>query len=94
MQNAIKSIRLGVKDFLVKGFEIEALIEAIERSHRVHTITQSPTKAQDSTHSHKSQNLAKDFISTSPKFKEAKNIALKVAKTDASVLNFGAKRGW
>lgn len=89
VQNAIKSIRLGVKDFLVKGFEIEALIEAIERSHRVHTITQSPTKAQDSTHSHKSQNLAKDFISTSPKLEEAKNIALKVAKTDASVLILG-----
>lgn len=89
VQNAIKSIRLGVKDFLVKGFEIEALIEAIERSHRVHTITQSPTKAQDSTHSHKSQNLTKDFISTSPKLEEAKNIALKVAKTDASVLILG-----
>lgn len=89
VQNAIKSIRLGVKDFLVKGFEIEALIEAIERSHKVHTITQNPTKPQDSTNTHKSQNLAKDFISTSPKLEEAKNIALKVAKTDASVLILG-----
>lgn len=89
VQNAIKSIRLGVKDFLVKGFEIEALIEAIERSHKVHTITQNPTKPQDSTNAHKPQNLTKDFISTSPKLEEAKNIALKVAKTDASVLILG-----
>ncbi|WP_104742767.1 sigma-54-dependent transcriptional regulator [Helicobacter cinaedi] len=89
VQNAIKSIRLGVKDFLVKGFEIEALIEAIERSHKVHTITQNPTKSQDSTNAHKPQNLTKDFISTSPKLEEAKNIALKVAKTDASVLILG-----
>ena len=89
VQNAIKSIRLGVKDFLVKGFEIEALIEAIERSHKVHTITQNPTKPQDSTNAHKSQKPSKDFISTSPKLEEAKNIALKVAKTDASVLILG-----
>lgn len=89
VQNAIKSIRLGVKDFLVKGFEIEALIEAIERSHKVHTITQNPTKPQDSTNAHKSQKPTKDFISTSLKLEEAKNIALKVAKTDASVLILG-----
>lgn len=89
VQNAIKSIRLGVKDFFVKGFEIEMLIEAIERSHKVHTITQSPAKSQDSANAHKSQNLTKDFISTSPKLEEAKNIALKVAKTDASVLILG-----
>lgn len=94
VQNAIKSIRLGVKDFLVKGFEIETLIEAIERSHKIHTIkanttTQSLAKPQDSANAHKSQNLAKDFISTSPKLEEAKNIALKVAKTDASVLILG-----
>ena len=55
----------------------------------MHTITQNPTKPQDSTNAHKSQKPTKDFISTSLKLEEAKNIALKVAKTDASVLILG-----
>lgn len=88
VQNAIKSIRLGVKDFLVKGFEIETLIEAIERSFKAHKITQNPSM-QDSQSLHKSRNLANDFIATSPKLEEVKSIALKVAKTDASVLLLG-----
>ncbi|MCX2717253.1 sigma-54 dependent transcriptional regulator [Helicobacter sp. MIT 21-1697] len=89
VQNAIKSIRLGVKDFLVKGFEIETLIEAIERSFKAHKITQNPSKSQDSQTTHKLQNLVNDFIATSPKLEEVKHIALKVAKTDASVLLLG-----
>ena len=81
VQNAIKSIRLGVKDFLIKGCEIETFIEAIERSHKVRQIAQkSPAKLSDSI---------KDFIASSPKLEEIKAIALKVAKTDASVLLLG-----
>lgn len=92
IQNAIKSIRLGVKDFLIKGFEIEALIEAIERSNKLQTkIKESSAKnASKPAKSAYTQHIdAKDFISTSPKLEEAKTIALKVAKTDASVLLLG-----
>ena len=35
LNKAIESIRLGVKDFITKPFEIETLIEAIERSRVV-----------------------------------------------------------
>lgn len=83
VQNAIKSIRLGVKDFLIKGFEIEALIEALQRTHRLSQIAHKvnkPTPKKDGQ---------KDFIATSPKLEELKALALKVAPTDASVLLLG-----
>ncbi|CUU40099.1 sigma-54-dependent transcriptional regulator [Helicobacter typhlonius] len=83
VQNAIKSIRLGVKDFLIKGFEIEELIEAIKRTHKaaqiVHKTQKTPPKSTDD----------KEFIASSPKLEEVKALALKVAKTDANVLLLG-----
>ncbi|MCH5313625.1 MAG: sigma-54-dependent Fis family transcriptional regulator [Helicobacter sp.] len=84
VQNAIKSIRLGVKDFLVKGFEIEELIEALQRSRKATQITH---KAQKPNAPKTTQD--KDFIASSPKLEESKALALKVAKTDASVLLLG-----
>lgn len=87
VQNAIKSIRLGVKDFLIKGFEIEELIEAIHRSHKVRQITQQSTKSNPQVKPQPTD--SKDFIASSPKLEELKTLALKVAKTDASVLLLG-----
>lgn len=84
VQNAIKSIRLGVKDFLIKGFEIDTLIEAIQRSHKVKQIAQKSPKVNPQTYSE-----SKTFISTSPQLESAKTIALKVASTDANVLLLG-----
>lgn len=81
VQNAIQSIRLGVKDFLVKGFEIESLIEAIKRSHKARQVEHTAPK--------KPKIEGKDFIASSPKLEELKALALKVATTDASVLLLG-----
>jgi two-component system NtrC family response regulator len=44
LNKAIDSIRLGVKDFLTKPFEIEELIEAIERSRVVREKTKNIKK--------------------------------------------------
>ena len=84
VQNAIKSIRLGVKDFLIKGFEIEEIIQANKRSSKAAQFAQ---KTQKSAPKHTADH--KDFIASSPKLEECKVLALKVAKTDASVLLLG-----
>lgn len=84
VQNAIKSIRLGVKDFLIKGFEIETLIEAIQRSSKIRQIAHKSPKINTAKMTNH-----KDFIASSPKLEELKSLALKVAKTDASVLLLG-----
>lgn len=83
VQNAIKSIRLGVKDFLIKGFEIETLIEALQRSSKIRQIAHKTNKPSASKTNHK------DFIASSPRLEEVKSLALKVATTDASVLLLG-----
>ncbi len=84
VQNAIKSIRLGVKDFLIKGFEIETLIEALRRSSKIVKANKT-----NKPNVQKTKSEYKDFIASSPKLEEIKAIALKVAKTDASVLLLG-----
>ena len=78
LNKAIESIRLGVKDFITKPFEIETLIEAIERSR---VIKQKQTN--------KKVEVPKTFIANSDSIKQALDMASKVAKTDASVLLLG-----
>ena len=80
LNRAIDSIRLGVKDFITKPFEIETLIEAIERSR----VVREKSKQQTSKIETK-----KEFIANSCSIKQVLDIALKVAKTDASVLLLG-----
>lgn len=84
VQNAIQSIRLGVKDFLIKGFEIESLIEAIKRSHKARQVQQGTAVVKAPK-----EEVKKDFVASSPKLEEIKALALKVAATDASVLLLG-----
>ena len=80
LNRAIDSIRLGVKDFITKPFEIETLIEAIERSRVIREQSKkSPLKKE----------IKKEFVANSNSIKQALDIALKVAKTDASVLLLG-----
>jgi two-component system NtrC family response regulator len=79
LNKAIDSIRLGVKDFLTKPFEIEELIEAIERSRVVREKTKNIKKIE----------ISNKFIAKSPAIKQVLEIANKVAKTDASVLLLG-----
>lgn len=85
INNAIKAIRLGVKDFLTKPFEIEDLVEAIKRNQKVKEVSKKQGKA-------KIANSGKqdDFIAQSKALQIAKDKALKVAPTDASVILLGA----
>ena len=82
LNKAIDSIRLGVKDFLTKPFDIETFVEAIHRAKKAkEIITKTPKKNMiEQKHS---------FIATSPALQKALNLANKAAKTDASVLLLG-----
>jgi two-component system NtrC family response regulator len=78
---AIDSIHLGVKDFLLKPFEIETLITAVKRSDRVRkTVRKSPpqTKKGDD-----------GFLADSPALSKLLKITGRAAKTDASILLLG-----
>ncbi len=82
LQKAIDSIQLGVKDFLLKPFEIETLIEAIKRSHKVQEVVKkAPAKKQKKSNS--------GFISSSPALDKATKMAERAAKTDVSILLTG-----
>ncbi|NPA55387.1 MAG: sigma-54-dependent Fis family transcriptional regulator [Epsilonproteobacteria bacterium] len=78
LNKALECLRLGVKDFLTKPFEMEDLIEAIERN-----------KIIKQKKSHKKEIISKSFIANSPAILQALEMAKKVAKTDASVLLLG-----
>lgn len=84
LSRAIESVRLGVKDFLTKPFEIETLVEAIKRHNKIRTKVKESFEKIDST---KEENG--DFIATSPELEKALSIARKAAKTDVSVLLLG-----
>ncbi len=84
LSRAIESVRLGVKDFLTKPFEIETLVEAIKRQDKIRTKVNESPKKQESTKEEQS-----DFIATSIELEKALNIARKAAKTDVSVLLLG-----
>jgi len=82
LNRAIESVRLGVKDFLTKPFEIDTLIEAIKRNVSIakKVKTRQPSLIQEKT---------KAFMATSPALEKVLNLATKAAKTDASVLLLG-----
>lgn len=84
LNKAIDSIRLGVKDFLTKPFEIETLVEAIHRAKKAKEVIGKAEKK--STKKTKEKN---SFIATSPALEGALKLASKAAKTDASVLFLG-----
>lgn len=80
---AIEAIRLGVKDFLTKPFEIETLVEAIKRSQKATKII----KTKPYKESILEQNI--EFVSSSPALEMALKIAKKAAATDATILLLG-----
>ena len=84
LSRAIESVRLGVKDFLTKPFEIETLVEAIKRHDKIRTKVKESFEKIDST-----KEESGDFIATSPELEKALTIARKAAKTDVSVLLLG-----
>ena len=83
LNRAIESIHLGVKDFLLKPFDIDTLINAIERSHTIakkvkaHPISTASTEKNG------------DFLATSEALEKILHMTQKVARTDASVMLLG-----
>lgn len=82
LQRAIESIHLGVKDFLLKPFDIDTLVAAIKRESEVQT---AKKKVAGKTPKKKSNG----FLGSSKVLESTLNIATKAAKTDASVLLLG-----
>jgi len=76
LERAIECIRLGVKDFLTKPFELEDLIKAIERKR----IYQEKTKGKE---------VKNDFIAEDEKTQEILEILEKVATKNISILLLG-----
>lgn len=81
LNRAIAAVRLGVKDFLTKPFDIHTLVEAIKRAKviREKTMNKKPKKKTEGG----------GFFASSPKLEQVLSLSLKAAKTDASVMFFG-----
>lgn len=83
LNRAIESVRLGVKDFLTKPFDIDTLATAIKRTS---VITQkTKAKKPDTTPNIKNSS----FLSASANLDKTLNIAKKAAQTDVSVMIMG-----
>ncbi len=82
LNRAIESVRLGVKDFLTKPFEIDTLVDAINRQVKI----SKKTKRIATVELKKANG---DFIATSPALERVLKLSKKAARTDASVLLMG-----
>jgi two-component system NtrC family response regulator len=80
LSRAIESIHLGVKDFLLKPFDVDTLVDAIRREEVVQKVKKSVTKIKKTTN---------DFLGSSEALKKVLAIADKASKTDASILLLG-----
>ena len=81
LNRAIESVRLGVKDFLTKPFEIDTLVDAIKRNVKIRAkISKSVEKISSNNSS---------FLGTSKVLEASLSLAKKAAKTDASVMLLG-----
>jgi len=80
LTRAIESIHLGVKDFLLKPFDVDALITAIKREDTIQKVQKSVPVTKKSS---------SGFLGTSEALTKVLNIADKACKTDASILLLG-----
>lgn len=80
LNRAIESVRLGVKDFLTKPFDIETLVTAIKRTK---VLREKKIEKKNIT------NGNEGFLSTSETLQKALNIAKKAAFTDVSIMIMG-----
>ena len=80
LSRAIESIHLGVKDFLLKPFDIDTLVAAIKREEVIQKVKKSTPKSKKKT---------QDFLGSSPSLSKVLKIAEKASKTDASILLLG-----
>jgi len=78
--SAIESIHLGVKDFLLKPFDVDNLIGAIKREDKVQKVQKTAIKIKSTKN---------EFLGKSDALNKALNIAKKASKTDASILLMG-----
>ena len=84
LNRAIESIRLGVRDFLTKPFEVETLLEAIRRSKKARERLPAAKPVPDEPVADTSR-----FYGTSPALERALTLAKKAARSDAAVLLLG-----
>ena len=82
LQKAIESIHLGVKDFLLKPFDVDDLVNAIRREDKVQKVKKAVTKT-------KTKKKSSGFLGTSQALEYSLKIADKACKTDASILLLG-----
>jgi two-component system NtrC family response regulator len=82
LQRAIESIHLGVKDFLLKPFDVDTLVTAIKREDKVQKAKKTLPKVKD-------KKTASGFLGTSKALESVLNIADKACKTDATILLLG-----
>jgi len=82
LSKAIDSIHLGVKDFLLKPFDVDTLIGAIKRESKVQTVQKKVTTS-------KTKKSTTGFLGKSDALSKVLNIADKACKTDASILLLG-----
>ncbi|WP_457750411.1 sigma-54-dependent transcriptional regulator [Sulfurimonas sp.] len=80
LSRAIESIHLGVKDFLLKPFDVDTLIDAIKREEVVQKVKKSAPKNKKNSN---------DFLGSSQALSKVLSIADKASKTDASILLLG-----
>ena len=86
LNRAIESVRLGVRDFLTKPFDVETLVTAIKRVNLL-SIKEKQIIKKPSTDT-KNADMS-SFISTSPALERSLNLAKRAAVTDVSVLIMG-----
>ncbi|EAI7265183.1 sigma-54-dependent transcriptional regulator [Campylobacter coli] len=83
LNRAIEAVRLGVKDFLTKPFDVETLVEAIKRAKIIRE------KTADKKVKKQEESQENGFFSSSEKLEQVLGLSQKAAKTDASVMLFG-----
>ncbi len=104
LNKAVESLRLGVKDFLTKPFEIDDLVEVIRRSakvrevhkqndHRSHgtdrRVGMEDTRKVKVERRKQGSDRRKKFFGTSAVLESILSILKKAAKSDASVMLLG-----
>ncbi len=85
LNKAIESIRLGVKDFITKPFEVETLVHAIKRSAKVQKVQNEQKHKSIQSNKENTNN----FIATSESFEKILKVVTKAAQTDAPILLLG-----
>ncbi len=88
LNRAIEAVRLGVKDFLTKPFDIATLVTAIKRVKIINEKT-AAKNSQKTTEKSENKGENSEFFASSPALEKTLDLSLKAAKTDASVMLFG-----